>query len=99
MLERRSIDIFIGQERYDLEQREIFRVEPVPMSLSAVIPNAGSVVAIDSYGRNIILTRAKDGVVRAFINARSHKGSKLIEDDARSPPLASYVLIAPGLSR
>lgn len=81
MLERRSIDIFTGQERYDLEQREVFLAEPVPMSLSAVIPEAGSAVAIDSYGRNVILTRAKDGVVRAFINACSHKGSKLIEDN------------------
>ena len=80
ILESRPISIFIGQERFDLEQEKIFRAYPVPMTLSARVAEPGSVVAIDSYGRNILVARAKDGVVRAFVNACSHKGSKLIED-------------------
>ena len=39
----------------------------------------GNFIAIESYGVPIIVTRARDGEVRAFLNASIHKGSKLVE--------------------
>lgn len=78
--ERRPTSIFLSQERYDLEQETIFRALPVPLTLSALIPDPGNVIAIDSYGIPLLVTRARDGEVRVFLNACTHKGSKLIED-------------------
>lgn len=78
--ERRPTSIFISQERFDVEQERVFRAMPVPVTISALLAEPGSVVAVDSYGVPIIVTRARDGEVRAFFNACTHKGSKLVED-------------------
>jgi len=88
----RPAEIFLGQERFDLEQEKVFNALPVPLTMSAVVPNKNDVVAIDSYGKNILVTRAKDGKVRAFINACGHKGAKLIEDDQ---PQSTSRLVCP----
>ena len=58
---------------------------PVPLTLSALVAEPGSVLAVDSYSIPTIVTRAKDGQVRVFLNACTHKGSKLVEQcDPRS---------------
>lgn len=78
--ESRPANIFLDPVRFDLEQEKVFLVLPVPITMSAVIPTPGDIVATDSYGKSIILARDKDGVVRAFLNACTHKGAKLVED-------------------
>lgn len=72
--------IFTGQERFDAEQRGIFRKYPVPVTLSALLAEPGSVVAHDGYGLPLLISRTRDGTVKAFINACQHKGAKLLED-------------------
>lgn len=72
--------IFTGQERFDAEQRGIFRKYPVPVTLSALIAEPGSVVAHDGYGLPLLISRTREGTVKAFINACQHKGAKLLED-------------------
>lgn len=71
---------FTSRAHFDLEQEKIFRRYPVPVTLSALLPEPGMVVADESYGVPLLISRAKDGEVRAFVNACQHKGSKLIED-------------------
>jgi phenylpropionate dioxygenase-like ring-hydroxylating dioxygenase large terminal subunit len=72
--------IFTGQARYDAEQSRIFRRFPVPVTLSALLSEPGTVVAHDGYGLPLMIARTKSGEVKAFINACQHKGSKLLED-------------------
>ncbi len=71
---------FTSRAHYDLEQEKIFRRYPVPVTISALLPEPGMVVADDGYGAPLLISRAKDGEVRVFVNACQHKGSKLIED-------------------
>ncbi|WP_109807552.1 aromatic ring-hydroxylating oxygenase subunit alpha [Sphingosinithalassobacter portus] len=78
--ERRPSNIFIDQARFDLEWEHVFRALPIPVTLSALVAEPGSLIAVESYGVPIIVTRARDGEVRAFLNACTHKGSKLVED-------------------
>ena len=73
--------IFTGQERYDREQERIFRRFPVPVTCSALL-EPGSIVANDSYGFPMLVSRTRDGTIKAFVNACQHKGSKIIEDCA-----------------
>lgn len=76
---RRAATIFRDQARFDLEWEKLFRAVPVPVTLSALVREPGNLIAIESYGVPIIVARAKDGEVRAFLNACTHKGSKLVE--------------------
>lgn len=72
--------IFTGRDRFEAEQAKIFRCFPVPVTLSALLPEAGSIVAVEAYGVPLLVSRTRDGDVKVFINACQHKGSKLIED-------------------
>ncbi|WP_109807702.1 aromatic ring-hydroxylating oxygenase subunit alpha [Sphingosinithalassobacter portus] len=77
--ERRPASIFLDQERYDLEQSRIFRRLPVPLAPSAMIPEAGSVMAHDGYGVPLMITRDREGAVHVFYNTCTHKGAILVE--------------------
>ena len=72
--------IFTGQARFDAEQARIFRRFPVPVTLSALLPEPGMVMAHEGYGVPLMIARAKSGEIKAFVNACQHKGSKLLED-------------------
>lgn len=78
--ETRPAAIFLDQTRYDLEQKNVFRRFGVPVTLSALLAKPGTVIAHDGYGVPLLVTRDKNGKVRAFLNACMHKGSKLVED-------------------
>lgn len=72
--------IFTGRERYDAEQAKIFRRYPVPVTVSALLPEPGMVMAHDGYGVPLLISRTRSGEIKAFLNACQHKGSKLLED-------------------
>ncbi|WP_231738620.1 aromatic ring-hydroxylating oxygenase subunit alpha [Sphingomonas sp. CCH9-F2] len=74
--------IFTGRERFDAEQANIFQKHAVPVALAAVLPEPGSVVAIEAYGKPLLVTRTRADEIKVFINACQHKGAKLVEDCA-----------------
>lgn len=74
--------IFTGRERFELEQAKIFRRFPVPVTVSSLLPDPGSVVAVEAYGMPLLVSRTRDGEIKVFVNACQHKGAKLIEDCA-----------------
>ena len=78
--ETRPASIFLDKDRFDLEQRSVFRRLPVPLMPSARLPDPGTAIAFDGYGMALLVVRDKDGEIRLFYNACQHKGSKLIED-------------------
>lgn len=77
---RRPNAIFTGRERFEKEQSRIFRRFPVPVTMSCLLPEPGMVVAHDGYGVPLLISRSRDGAIRAFVNACQHKGAKLVED-------------------
>lgn len=74
--------IFTGRERFEAEQANIFRKHAVPVALAAVLPEPGSVVAVEAYGKPLVISRTRADEIRVFINACQHKGAKLVEDCA-----------------
>ena len=74
--------IFTSRERFDLEQRSIFRRYAVPVAPSALLPEPGSVVAVEAYGLPLLVSRTRADEIKVFINACQHKGAKLVEDCA-----------------
>lgn len=75
----RPASIFTDPARHLLEQERVFRRLPVVATLSARLPEPGSVLAHDGYGVPLVFTRDKSGQVRAFLNACQHKGAKVVE--------------------
>jgi nitrite reductase/ring-hydroxylating ferredoxin subunit len=74
--------IFTGRERFEAEQASLFRSHAVPVAVAAVLEEPGSVVAIEAYGKPLLVTRTRADEIRVFINACQHKGAKLVEDCA-----------------
>jgi phenylpropionate dioxygenase-like ring-hydroxylating dioxygenase large terminal subunit len=74
--------IFTGRERFDAEQEKIFKRYAVPVTLAALLPEAGSVVAIEAYGKPLLVSRTREDEFKVFVNACQHKGAKLVEDCA-----------------
>ncbi len=77
--DRRPASIFIDPARFALERDNLLRRQPVAVSLSCLLATPGSVLAHDGYGVPILLTRDREGQVRAFLNVCRHKGSKIVE--------------------
>lgn len=76
----RPNEIFTGQARFDAEQEKIFNRYPMPITMAALLPENGSVVAVEAYGKPLLVSRTRDGEIKVLINACQHKGSKLVED-------------------
>jgi phenylpropionate dioxygenase-like ring-hydroxylating dioxygenase large terminal subunit len=88
----RPASIFTDEARFREETDKVFRRLPVPVTLSTMIAEPGSVLAHDGYGVPLIVTRDRDGKVHAFLNACQHKGSKVVES---SDPHKAARLVCP----
>jgi len=64
-------------ERFRLEVDRIFQHLPLGLALSIELPETGSYRALTVMDKPILLVRGQDGVVRAFINACSHRGAQI----------------------
>ena len=52
-----------------------------PVCHDSDLPSAGTAIRFDFLGRSALILRGSDGVLRAFLNACRHRGSRLIEGD------------------
>jgi len=81
--------IYHEQDFFDREKEAIFTDAPFILGHESMIENSGDHFCHDHLGRPIIITRAKDGKVRAFLNACRHRGVRLSNGDgvSRRPTL------------
>jgi len=61
------------------EHRELFRNGPLCVGMSALLPKPGSYFTHDFSGQPLLVTRAADGLVRAFLNVCRHRGARVAE--------------------
>jgi carnitine monooxygenase subunit len=73
-------DIYIDPVRFAAEREKLFLGQPIVAGLSGDVPNPGDLMVFDAAGPSLIVTRGKDGVVRAFRNMCTHRGAKLVEE-------------------
>lgn len=76
---RRPVHIFTDPAYFALERASLFNKTPVPVTLSSMLPEPKTFLAIDAYDLPILLSRDADGQVKAFLNACQHKGAKVVE--------------------
>jgi phenylpropionate dioxygenase-like ring-hydroxylating dioxygenase large terminal subunit len=72
---RLPASVYTSPERCARERLQLFRQRPIVAGLSADLPRPGSTFCLDAGGIPLVLTRHRDGRVRAFVNACRHRGS------------------------
>ena len=74
---REPVENYRSTARFDAELDLVLRRHPIPFCPSAALPDAGSYLARDAAGIPVIAVRGRDGIVRAFLNACSHRGTQV----------------------
>lgn len=75
-----DIAFFVDEDQFTREQQAFFRGMPLVACLSAELPGPGSFRTFDDAGVPMLLTRGKDGKVRAFLNICPHRGSRIVRE-------------------
>lgn len=73
-------DWYRDPEIFNLEQERIFRRVWHYACVGADVAHAGDFATLTVAGQPIIVLRGKDGALRAFLNACTHRGTALTED-------------------
>ena len=69
--------------RLAAEQREVFGKLPLLAGLSCEVANPGDVMLFDSAGPAILIVRAQDGSLNAFLNMCTHRAARLVAECSR----------------
>jgi phenylpropionate dioxygenase-like ring-hydroxylating dioxygenase large terminal subunit len=85
-------DSYVNPARFDEEKAAVFRTVPVLAGPSALLPQSGSYFQQDIAGMPVLVTRNKDGVVKAFANVCRHRGAKLC---ASTDPVKGVRIVCP----
>jgi phenylpropionate dioxygenase-like ring-hydroxylating dioxygenase large terminal subunit len=72
---------YLDAHRFEREHSALFRDMPLVACLSADLPEPGSYRTFDDAGAPMLLTRGKDGRVRAFLNICPHRASRIVRDE------------------
>lgn len=67
-------------DRWNLEMDRIFRRLPLALAFSSEMREPGAYRALEVAGVPVLITRADDGVARAFVNMCSHRGNYVVEE-------------------
>lgn len=76
-------DIYLSDAWFAAEQQRIFARMPLVLGPSAMLPESGHVLTHDGFGAPLLLMRDRDDRLRVFLNACTHRGTRLI--DAETP--------------
>jgi len=79
---------YCDPQQFDRERRLVFQRVPVVVAASCEIPNAGDRVALEIAGVPVLVVRGRDGAVRAFLNACTHRGAVLAQGSGSSARIA-----------
>ena len=89
-------DIYCDPARLELERSRLFRRLPLVLGHTAMLPAVDDALTLDVLGVPEILARARDGVVRGFVNACRHRGAACSTRPSRCSARRSYVRTTTG---
>lgn len=72
---------FFDPARFERELKACFRDMPLVACLSSQLPEPGSFRTFDDAGVPMLLSRGKDGRVRAFLNVCAHRGARVVRQE------------------
>lgn len=71
---------YLDPARWDLEMERIFKRVPLMLALAGEIKEPGDYKAMTVMEVPVLLTRGRDGQIRAFLNSCSHRGAQIVEE-------------------
>ncbi|MDA0339861.1 MAG: aromatic ring-hydroxylating dioxygenase subunit alpha, partial [Proteobacteria bacterium] len=74
------LSAYLDPDQWQREIDLIFKKVPLVVALTCEMSNVGDYKALDIAGVPLLVTRGKDGEVRAFMNACRHRGTPVVED-------------------
>lgn len=74
-----SVTRYLDPEQLRRERRTVFRKLPVVVGFASQVESPGDYLTHEASGVPVVVTRAADGAVRAFINACRHRGTRLVD--------------------
>jgi choline monooxygenase len=77
-------DAYTSREFFEIEREKVFAASWVVVGFTSQVEEPGQVIVAEMAGRSIIVTRDKQGQLRAFHNVCRHRAAKLLDDDARA---------------
>lgn len=69
---------YLDPERFEAE-RALFRRRPVVLGAASRVAEPGAFFTHDATGVPLLVVRGRDGVLRAFLNACRHRGTRLVD--------------------
>lgn len=79
---RSPVSRYIDEGRFEQEREKLFIGYPVVAAHHSELGNPNDFVTRDIFGKSVLLTRDKDGAVRAFLNVCRHRGARLVNEDS-----------------
>lgn len=70
---------YTDSDQWRAEMELVFKRVPLMLAFTAELPNPGDFKAMEAVGLPVLISRAKDGTVRAFLNVCSHRGAPVAE--------------------
>ena len=80
-----SVEPYVDPGFYEKEKAKIFKKQWLYVALERELPEAGSykVRRLDCADTSVIIIRGKDGKIRAFHNACSHRGNTVVTEQGQ----------------
>ena len=72
-------DVYTSRERHDEEVEALFLDHPQLLCLSGAVTEPGRYLTVDICGVPVLVTRGRDGRVRAFANVCRHRGVRIMD--------------------
>lgn len=81
---RNSASAYTDEELLRLERENIFHSLPLLAGLSRDVPDVGDKMIFDAAGPSIVIVRAADRTLRAYLNMCTHRAAELVTTCERS---------------
>lgn len=83
----RPASIYTDPDLFELEKQRLFRRAPLMLAASCELREPGDFKTMDVADVPLLLVRGKDGMVRTFLNACTHRGARLARDCGKASRL------------
>lgn len=70
---------YLDPARFDAERDRLFGRLPLVLGPSAMLPEPGTLMTHDGFGRPLLLIRDRRGALRICLNACRHRGTRLVD--------------------